>query len=223
MNTLKPVGRQAAAALAAALALGAIVASAPAVAQQTLKVGTWGMPGSKGDPFKARGTPSVFTWSPMFDRLTLISGKGEIGPDISTGWTNVSPTTWRFTLKEGGTFHNGEKFDAAAVKATFDYLMTDEGKATAVGQWINELASASVVDGKTIEFVTKTPTPIWPTRLAVVFIVAPKAWKDLGAGGFAAAPIGSGPYKMTRLAPESASFDAHEGSIRKRGNRLLPR
>ncbi len=218
MNTLKPVGRRAAAVLAAALALGAIVASAPAVAQQTLKVGTWGMPGSKGDPFKARGTPSVFTWSPMFDRLTLISGKGEIGPDISSGWTNVSPTTWRFTLKEGGTFHNGEKFDAAAVKATFDYLMTDEGKATAVGQWINELASTSVVDDKTIEFVTKTPTPIWPTRLAVVFIVAPKAWKDLGAGGFAAAPIGSGPYKMTRLAPESASFDAHEGSIRKRGN-----
>jgi peptide/nickel transport system substrate-binding protein len=219
MNTRKLAGGLAAGGLLASVALAAtITTTTPASAQQTLKVGTWGMPGGRGNPFTARGTPSIFVWSPLFDRLSGINGKGEVVPDAAQSWSNVNPTTWRVTLKEGGSFSNGEKFDAAAVKATFDYLLTDEGKATPVGQWVNDLASVSAVDAKTLEFVTKAPTPIWPTRLAVVFMVAPKAWADLGAGGFAAAPVGSGPYKVTRLGPESVSMEAHDGALRKRAN-----
>ncbi len=168
MSIRKLAGGVAAGGLLASVMLAGAIAPTPASAQQTLKVGTWAMPGGRGNPYTARGTPSVFAWSPLFDRLTGITVTGDVVPDSVTGWTNVNPTTWRFNLKEGGTFSNGEKLDAAAVKATFDWLMSTDGKATPVGQWINALESVSTPDSKTVEFVTKTPYPPWPKQIAVV-------------------------------------------------------
>lgn len=198
-------------------AVGTIDA-APVSAQETLRVGTWAMPGGRGNPFTARGTPSVFTWSPMFDKLTAISKEGDVVREFAEGWENVNPTTWRFKIPANVKFSNGEALDAAAIKAVLEWLQTDAGKTTPVGQWIGELDKANVVDATTLDMVTKAPSPIWPKRLAVVMLPAPKAWADMGPANFAAAPIGSGPYKLTRLAPESASFEANETSWKKRAN-----
>ena len=40
----------------------------------------------------------------------------KLKPQLATGWTAVDNTTWRFTLRAGVTFSNGEALDAEAVK-----------------------------------------------------------------------------------------------------------
>ena len=43
-------------------------------------------------------------------------------PQLAKSWTRVSPTVLEFDLQEGIIFHNGNKFDADDVVATFMYL-----------------------------------------------------------------------------------------------------
>src|SRR4051794_14454783 len=46
-------------------------------------------------------------------------GNGYVGQAAET-WENVDPLTWRFHLRPGITFQNGEPLDAAAVKWNID-------------------------------------------------------------------------------------------------------
>ncbi|MSO66141.1 MAG: ABC transporter substrate-binding protein [Alphaproteobacteria bacterium] len=218
LNCLRARTAVASVALALAALAGTTAISRTADAQETLRVGTWAMPGGRGNPYTARGTPSIFAWTPIFDKLTAIDKDGAVIPEFAASWRNVNPTTWQFTLRDGAKFSNGQVLDANAVKANFEWLLSADGKATAVGQWINELDSVSVVDAKTVQFVTKAGNPIWPKRIAVVMMVEPKAWTDLGVAGFSQAPVGSGAYKLARLAPESYSYEANDLSWRKREN-----
>lgn len=57
------------------------------------------------------------------------------GPDLkidkskglATGWHYLNQNTLRFTLRHGVTFQDGEPFNAAAVKFTFDRLLGPQG------------------------------------------------------------------------------------------------
>ena len=76
----------------------------------------------KGNPFAGRGTPGAFVWAALFDTLAQPDASGAPQPVLATGWTNVNPLTWRFTLRSGVTFSNGKPFDAAAAAFAFEYL-----------------------------------------------------------------------------------------------------
>lgn len=41
-------------------------------------------------------------------------------PRLATAWEAVDERTWRLSLREGVTFHDGTPFDAEAVKYTID-------------------------------------------------------------------------------------------------------
>lgn len=181
----------------------------------TLRVGVQSLPPGQGNPFSALGSPSVYTWSAMFDALTLVDAKGTATPALASEWKSTSPTTWSFTLKPDLTFSNGEKLDAEAVVKTFEYLKSDEGKATVVGRELLSLTAASAKSATEVEFTTGEPDPIVPNKLASMYIVPPAAWADLGPKGFAGAPVGSGSYKVESWEPGKVVFTAFEGSWRK--------
>ncbi len=101
--------------LGAAAALAAAVAALPAAAQmqeKTLRVGVNQIPPDLGNPYKAIGSPASYTFSAIFDSLTFVGGPEGPQPSLATSWENVDATTWRFRLRPGITFANGEKFDA---------------------------------------------------------------------------------------------------------------
>src|SRR5579864_5502793 len=56
----------------------------------------------------------------IYDPLFMRTDDGKILPMLATGYKVVSPTTWEFSLRKGVAFHDGEPFDANAVKFTLE-------------------------------------------------------------------------------------------------------
>ena len=199
----------------AALALGG---TTPAIAAtKTVTIAVPGLPPSQGNPFReGPGTPGIHTYAAIFDALTYVDAKGAVQPRLATSWKNTSPTTWQFTLRKGVKFSNGEAFNADSVVANIDYLTSADGRKTVIGS--TELAGVSG-SKKISEFVVEVSTPatdaILPAKMAALYIVEPKAWKEAGATVFAEKPIGTGPFKVDRLTTTRIELSAFKTSWRK--------
>lgn len=196
----------------AAALLATTMAATPAAAQtqdRTLRIGSWGLPPARGNPYNGLGTPSVFTWSAMYDMLTLVDEKGTAQPMLATQWKNTSPTTWEFTLRPA-KFHNGETVTADGVNAIWQWLQSDEGKAKgpSISVRTRGIASMRAVSPTTLEITTAKPNPILPNEMAVMMIAAPQALKDMGIDQFAKTPVGTGSYKIAGWSDTKASLVA---------------
>lgn len=191
--------------------------TAPAEPGGTLNVGVVGLPPTQGNPFGALGSPSIYTWSAIYDALTLVDSDGQPQPALATEWVAVDDDTWTFTLRDDVSFSNGESFDAAAVVATWDYLSSEEGAATVVGRELTTISAVEAIDESTLEITTVGPDPVLPNRLSAMFIVAPEQWSDLGPEGFAADPIGTGPFAVESWGNTEVSLSAVADSWRTPG------
>ncbi len=182
----------------AALLAHAIVASGATTAPRVARVAVYALPPGLGNPYTGTGLPSVLTWPALFETLTVMGADGRLQPLLATSWARRDATTWRFQLRQGVTFANGEAFDAGAVAHALDYLASVEGKATPVGRDLAVLAGHRVLDPHTIELLTREPAPLLPELVSSLRIVAPEQWRRLGPAGFAAAPVGTGPFVLER-------------------------
>ena len=199
-------------ALGAVLALG--FAAADATAQSHLRLGVVELPPSRGNPYGGSGTPGIFTWSMLYDALTLVDTKGQPTPALAAEWRNIEPNTWIFKMKPGLRFDNGEPSDATAVAEAIGWLKSEAGKTQVVGREVTNITSARAVDATTVEFKTATPDAIFPSRMANIFIVAPKAWKDMGMENYANRPAGTGSFKVESWAAEKVALNARSDSWR---------
>ena len=62
----------------------------------------------------------------MFDYLVKMDRNQEPFPVLAESWETVEDTVWRFKLREGVTFHNGDPFTAEDVKFTVERVSKDE-------------------------------------------------------------------------------------------------
>lgn len=182
----------------AALLLASHVAIPATDGSRTLRVAVYALPPGLGNPYTGTGMPSVLTWPAIFETPTVMGADGRLQPMLATRWERRDPTTWRFELRRGVTFSDGEPFDAGAIAHALDYLATPEGKATPVGRDLAVIAAHRVLDAHTIELVTREPAPLLPELVSSLRVVAPKQWRLLGPAGFAAAPVGTGPFVLER-------------------------
>ena len=138
------------------------------------------------------------TWVHMnlFDCLVWRNrDTGDFAPYLATSWQNINDTTWRFKLREGVEFHNGEKFTADAVIWTYQRIL-DDPKMITYNQWtfIKEMKKISDYE---VEFVTTAPDPAFLSKMAGTGcgIQAPAHGKQVGAD-VSTKPVGAGPYKL---------------------------
>ncbi|MFN3146114.1 MAG: ABC transporter substrate-binding protein [Paracoccaceae bacterium] len=192
---------------------GLALATAPALAQ-TLRVGVWDLPPGKGNPFTGRSVPSIFVWDAVFDPLVRIGEDGSAEPVLAESWEAVEPTRWRFNLKDGIAFSNGAPFNADAVVATIEYLMTEEGRASSVGGEVRNISGVEKVDDMTVDILTSGPDPVLPNKLGLVYIVEPGAWAELGPEGYAETPVGTGSFEISGWGAGDAQLVANADSWR---------
>jgi peptide/nickel transport system substrate-binding protein len=199
---------------------GLVAPSLAADNSQTIRVGVPDLPPGQGNPYSALGTPSIYTWAAIFDSLTLVDAKGVAQPALAVKWENTSPKTWRFTLRDGVSFSNGEKLSPAAVLTGFNFIKSGKAGRSPIVRELGGVASASASGANTVDFVTKRPDPIFPNRIASLKIVAPQHWAAKGPKGYAADPVGTGAYKVVSWKANKIKLAAFEGSWRapKAGN-----
>ena len=133
----------------------------------------------------------------FFDQLVDYSEQGP-APSLATGWKQLDPVTWRFTLRKGVTFHNGEPFNAGAVKFSFDRLVDPNQKAP-MGSRLTAIKEVKIVDDYTVDIVTKEPYAVLLYMISqFMSIVPPNAVKQLGDAKFGQSGIGTGAYRLVK-------------------------
>ncbi|MFC4769095.1 nickel ABC transporter substrate-binding protein [Effusibacillus consociatus] len=117
---------------------------------------------------------------------------------LATKWEAKDDTTWVFTIRDGVTFHDGTKVDAAAVKASFERgIAASKTLASAL-----KIASMEA-SGQTLTIKTKEPYPALPSELVNPYasVVNAEAEKKMGKEAFNNAPVGTGPFKVKQFTP----------------------
>ena len=108
--------------------------------------------------------------------------------------------SYSFVLRDGVTFHNGEKVTAEDVKYSFERY-----RGAAKGPLHDRVASVETPDARHVTFKLKNPWPDFITFYAATtgagWIVPKKYVESVGDDGFKKAPIGCGPYKFVSFNP----------------------
>jgi peptide/nickel transport system substrate-binding protein len=121
-----------------------------------------------------------------------------VRPGMVEKWEKVDDLTWKFTLVKGATFHNGEPINAAAVKFSFDRLMSDALKSPHKGK-LTSFKGVDVLDDRTFTMSTSQPYAPGLYMLAqYLFVVPPEYVKKVGDSEYNLNPVGSGPYKLDK-------------------------
>lgn len=164
----------------------------------TLRVGVAEMPPS-GVPWSGVGAPGQYVWSNVFDALTVIGSDGAVHGALAMSWTARDPKRWDFELRPGVTFSNGEKADAEAVVQTLRFLLSPSGRAQFATHVSNYayLTGASALDDQTVEVTSSQANALVPNALSIVYVVPPRYFQQQGVDGFAAHPIGTGPFTVS--------------------------
>jgi len=146
------------------------------------------------DPTLANDTTSRKAFDLIYEPLVAVDFDGTAHPVLATALDRRDDRTWRITLREGVTFHDGSEFTAADVKASFERY---EGtpRESDVFLWYDD---ATIRDENTLDVTLSAPYAPFRLSLGGVPIVpeaAATAELDLSNR-----PVGTGPY----------AFDAHE-------------
>ncbi len=99
---------------------------------------------------------------------------------------------WEVKLRQGVKFHNGEPFDANAVKFSFERINRADFKSPQKG-WFSTIDRVEVVDPYTVRFHTKVPDPSMPARMTLMYQMAPKYVAQVGDVQANLKPVGTGP------------------------------
>ncbi|MFD2752760.1 ABC transporter substrate-binding protein [Comamonas terrae] len=128
----------------------------------------------------------------VFETLTKINADGSVSPLLAESW-EVSPDlkTYTFRLRKGVKFQNGEPFNAAAVKFSFDRASGDKSTNKDKRTFAN--LSTQVSDEHTVVITNKDIDPdfLFVLGQATSIIVEPRS-----ADTNATRPVGTGPYQL---------------------------
>jgi len=185
--------------VAAALAIGL---AGPASAAELEYAGT--TPALTMDPHATNDFVTTAIFRQAYDSLVGLTQDMEIAPALATEWNYVGDNTWRFTLRDDVTFHDGSPLTVDDVIFSINRAK-DSSFYTALFGGIQEAKAAG---DNAVDVRSNAPDPILPRKMARMFIMS-KPWAeehgvveipDLGAEGSEAYSIrhanGTGPMKL---------------------------
>ncbi|MEO1016604.1 MAG: ABC transporter substrate-binding protein [Pseudomonadota bacterium] len=124
---------------------------------------------------------------------------GAITPRLATSWEQTDPQTWRFQLREGVKFHDGEDFNAEAAKFSVERTLNENIPCEDRNKFFGGIElEVEVVDDYTIDVKSGKPEPILPTLMGALGVVSPNTPTD----ALTQEPIGTGPYVFAEWRPE---------------------
>lgn len=151
------------------------------------------------DPGNYRDRDTETVIRNIFDALFTRTWDGEVVLEIAESWETPDPQTYVVKIRDGVKFHNGQILTVDDVVFTFERVLAENGIGGMTSPrkgLLGPLTSVEKVDEKTVKFNLETPFPVFLQALCH-FQIVPKAYiEEVGDEGFAAKPIGTGPYKL---------------------------
>ncbi len=188
------------AAAALAIAAPAIAADKPADPKATL-IYFDAVSNQTLDPREPQNNSSFAqgTLMAIYDALVRLDASGEPTPGLALSW-EYSPDLTQFDmiLRPGVTFHDGSKFDTAAVVANLERSTALGNRAgNATFEATSQIAAIEVLGDNKIRLKLKAPSGQMPYLLGgqAGMMIAPTALAD-NAFGAALKPVGTGPYRV---------------------------
>ena len=211
---------------ATALALGTTVLCAlPAGAESFRWAGTTDP--QTMDPHAVNATPVLSFLNNVYEGLVRRGPDMAIQPSLSTSWEALPDGAgWRFSLREGVTFHDGAPFNADDVIFSYERAISEPSD---VKSWFANITEVVKVDDTTVDFMTTAPDPLFPGSIANFMILD----ADWAAENDAEVPArdaenhatrntnGTGPFVLTardpgirtELTPNEAWWDTAEHNL----------
>ncbi|MEM6624858.1 MAG: ABC transporter substrate-binding protein [Pseudomonadota bacterium] len=161
----------------------ALMASAVIAGSASAETFRWGFQGDVQtmDPHGLFETMTLGFQRNIYEGLVIRNENMETVGALAESWENTSPTVWRFKLRPGVTFHNGNPFTAEDVAFSIDRIRTEGSDMKVVAGLIE---SYEIIDDLTIDLITPNPDPILVNQLEIFYIMD-KEWSE--ANGAAAA------------------------------------
>jgi peptide/nickel transport system substrate-binding protein len=161
---MRPSATRAIAAIAVSIAI-AVFSAAPVEA----KVFRWAFQGDvlSLDPQDRRDTFSRDFVGNIMEPLVKFNERLEIEPALAERWEILDPTLWRFHLRKGVKFSNGNVFNADDVVFTFKRGAAPVSPFRGILRAVKEVRK---VDDHTVDFVLNTPYPILDRDLSNMHI-----------------------------------------------------
>jgi ABC-type transport system substrate-binding protein len=159
------------------LALVTCALSGPSFAQQA--------PAPRGEIRIVDKSPLNWAWITwnVFEHLIEADPDGNLIPRLATGWRWLDDRTVEFKLRQGVTFHNGEKFDTGIVKLNWEEN-TRHTQPHLPGTYLNFKPGSKleIVDRETVRFRFPEPDGAALIKISLVHMASREFYEKMGWG-----------------------------------------
>jgi peptide/nickel transport system substrate-binding protein len=200
--------------LIAAAALLALAAQA-----QTVRIANQGDALSM-DPHSLNESLQLSVTGNVYEGLVIRNKDLSLAPGLATSWKQTSPNVWRFELRKGVHFHDGTPFTADDVVFSFNRTQVEGSD---MKSYTNDFKEVRKINDYVVEMETKTPFPILPEVISLVYVMS-KKWAETNQ---AARPVdrrkgienaasfranGTGPFRLRERQPNVRTTFVRNGN-----------
>src|SRR5438034_443877 len=126
------------------------------------------------DPHSQNHATTLTMTMHVYEGLTRYDRNYNVEPALATGWQEISPTHWRFSLRKGVKFHDGTPFTADDVVFSFGRIRQPQGTNQI---YVSGIKVVKKIDDFTVDMVLEGPHPLL-LRNIVDFRIMSKAWAE---------------------------------------------
>src|SRR5437660_6291947 len=166
------------------------------------------------DPYSLNESFSLGMLGNVYEGLTKRDKDLKIIPGLAERWEQVEPTRWRFYLRKGVKFQNGEDFTADDVvfsaERSFNQASDIKSRIQPAG------TKAEKVDDYTVDFVLPSPNPILHYEWDTWYIMS-KKWAEANNSA-AVQPATGTQMSYAALHTNGTRSEEHTSELQSRGH-----
>lgn len=149
-------------------------------------------------------------WS-CAETLVYLDAEGNAVEGLATAWSRTDETTWRLSIREGVTFHDGTALTAERVAACLSFAAAY----ATPPRILDGTALSATAEGQDVVVTTAAPDPLVPQRLSSpqLAILSEAAYPADGSTDGPVDPVGhgTGPFRLTAVnGTASATLERYE-------------
>ncbi len=130
------------------------------------------------DPYSLNETFTLGFLGNVYEGLVRRNAGLKLEPDLATSWELLSPTHWRFHLRKGVKFQNGDRFTADDVIFSYHRVIADGSDLVAYLAGVQKVVK---VDDYTVDFITEKPDPTLINQWEFWYMMDKKWCEEHGA------------------------------------------